>query len=138
MPRGRKAIVDSSLLKAALAGYEQMHRNLKEKMAEIRRQLGVGDGTRTQAATATAGAKRRLSVAARRRIAAAQRKRWALAKAKQTKPKRTMSAATRKIIAAAQWKRWGAARKAQAKAVTKRAVKKAAFVKVAPKTAKAA
>src|SRR6516165_10400661 len=32
MPRGRKAIVDSSLLKAALAGYEQMHRNLKAKV----------------------------------------------------------------------------------------------------------
>ena len=115
-----------------------MRRNLEEKMAEIRRQLGAGDGAGAIAATNTAGAKRTLSAAARRRIAAAQRKRWVLAKAKQAAPKRTMSAAARKRIAAAQRKRWAAVKKAQAKAATKRTPKKAPIAKAARKTAKVA
>jgi len=115
-----------------------MRRNLEEKTAEIRRQLGAGDGAGAIAATKTAGAKRTLSAAARRRIAAAQRKRWALAKAKQVAPKRTMTAAARKRIAAAQRKRWAAVKKAHAKAATKRAGKKLPVAKVGLRSAKAA
>jgi hypothetical protein len=108
MARGRRG-VDASLLEAALIGFEQMKRNVEEKIADIRRQLGSRDGTR---GTGPGQARRRtLSPAARRRMAAAQRKRWAAVKAKSKPPKpantkRTMSPAARKRIAAAQRKRW--------------------------------
>jgi hypothetical protein len=110
------------LLEAALIGFEQMKRNVDEKIAGIRQQLGSGD------AVATAAPRRTLSVAARRRIAAAQRKRWAAVKA-QGKPvvaKRTMSAAARNRIAAAQRKRWAELKKAQAKKPTVKAAAKKA------------
>ena len=130
MPRGRRRLaVDTAMLEAALIGFEQMKRNVHEKIAGIRGQLGSG-GT-----IAAAGPRRTLSVAARRRIAAAQRKRWAAVKA-QARPavaKRTMSAAARNRIAAAQRKRWAELKKAQAK---KPAVK--AGAKKAPAPEKAA
>ena len=110
MPRGRGRISkDASLLEAALIGFEQMLRNLEEKMTEIRQRLssdgrapGISPG-RTQGRTRSA--------AVRRRMAAAQRQRWAAVKAKSKPPKaagskRTMSPAARKRIAAAQRKRW--------------------------------
>jgi hypothetical protein len=100
------------LLQAALIGYEQMKREVEEKIASIRNSLGSGG---------TAGAppsRRTMSAGARKKIAAAQKKRWALArpnkikpepaKSKSAKPKRTMSAAARRRIAAAQKKRWAA------------------------------
>jgi len=118
MPRGRK--VDASVLEAALIGFEQMRRNVEEKISEIRRQLGGSDGTR--AAQVGPAHRRTLSAAGRRRIAAAQRKRWAAARAhaKPAHAKRTMSAEGRKKIAAAQRKRWAAVKKAQAKKAAKR------------------
>ena len=123
MPRGRKGLVDTSLLEAALIGFGQMRKDIDEKIAGIRGQLGRGD------TVAAAAPRRTLSVAARQRIAAAQRKRWAAVKA-QAKPavaKRTMSAAARNRIAAAQRKRWAELKKAQAKKpVAKATVKKAA------------
>ena len=108
MPRGQRT-ADTSLLEAALIGFEQMKRNVEEKIGDIRLQLGSKDGT--QAASPGQRRKHTLSPAARRRIAAAQRKRWAAVKAKSKPPKptntkHTMSAAARKRIAAAQRKRW--------------------------------
>jgi hypothetical protein len=42
MPRGRRgSAVDQSLFEAALIGFEQMRRNVEEKMAEIRQRLGT-------------------------------------------------------------------------------------------------
>jgi hypothetical protein len=38
MAKGRRA-VDASLLEAALIGFEQMKRNVEEKMTEIRQRL---------------------------------------------------------------------------------------------------
>ena len=107
MPRGRRT-ADTSLLEAALIGFQQMRRDVEEKIADIRRQLS---GNGTSAAVPSQTGRRPLSPAARRRIAAAQRKRWAAIKAqsKPSKPvgaKRTMSPAARKKIAAAQRKRW--------------------------------
>ena len=78
---------DASFLEAALVGFEQMRRNIEEKIAAIRRTLG-GDGA--GAAGSVARRRHPLSVAARRRIAAAQRKRWAAfkkAKAQKSAPK---------------------------------------------------
>jgi hypothetical protein len=108
MPRGRRT-ADTSLLEAALIGFQQMRRNVEEKISDIRSQLGSGNGG-PAAATSQPG-RRPMSPAARRRIAAAQRKMWAAAKAKSTpsrppSTKRTMSPAARKKIAAAQRKRW--------------------------------
>src|SRR5262249_15388002 len=106
MPRAQRA-ADTSLLEAALIGFEQMRRNVEEKMVDIRLQLGSRDGTRGLGQAPS----RTRSPAARRRMAAAQRKRWAAvrAKSKSLRPagsKRTMSAAGRKRIAAAQRKIW--------------------------------
>jgi hypothetical protein len=107
MPTTRTT-ADTSLLEAALIGFEQMKRNVEEKIADIRRKLS---GNRVQAVAPSQTGRRTMSPAARRRIAAAQRKRWAAAKAKSkpSKPigaKRTMSPAARRKIAAAQRKRW--------------------------------
>jgi hypothetical protein len=114
MPKGRRAGTDTSLFQAALLGFEQMKRDVEERIAEIRGRLGFGGSAGTQAA-ATAKPKRTLSLVARRKIAAAQKKRWALLKAKEAKPKRVLSVAARRRIAAAQRKRW-ALTKAQAAA----------------------
>jgi hypothetical protein len=108
MPRGRRT-PDTFLIEAALIGFQQMRRNVEEKIADIRRQLGSGDGTPAAAPSQTG--KHTMSPAARRRIAAAQKKRWAAVKAKSkssksVQAKRTMSPAARKKIAAAQRKRW--------------------------------
>ena len=114
MPKGQgRTSTDASLLEAALIGFEQARRNVEEKIAQIRRQIGFGDGT--QAAVPSQTGRRPLSPAARRRIGAAQRKRWAAikAKSKPSKPvsaKRTLSPAARKKIAAAQRKRWALVR----------------------------
>jgi len=110
---------DTSLLHAALMGYEQMKRDIEEKLASLQKRLGFGGVTEAPAS------RRTLSAGTRKKIAAAQKKRWAIAKANQTetepaksknaKPKRAMSAAARRRISAAQKKRW-AALKAKKKA----------------------
>ncbi|PYT21620.1 MAG: hypothetical protein DMG57_38075 [Acidobacteria bacterium] len=92
-----------------MIGFEQMRRNGEEKIVDIRRQLGSGDGM--QAAALSQTGRHIVSPAVRKRMAAAQPERWAAVKAKSkpSKPasaKRTMSAAGRKRIAAAQRKRW--------------------------------
>lgn len=109
MPRGRRAAADASLLEAALIGFEQMKRNVEQKMTEIRQRLSSDGGAPGTSPRRAQGRTR--SAAVRRRMAAAQRKRWAAVKAKSKPPKparskRTMSAAARKKIAAAQRKRW--------------------------------
>jgi hypothetical protein len=83
MPRGRKGLAgDASLLEAALMGFEQMRRNVEDKIADIRQRLGFGGGMK--AAAPGRHARRPLSAAAGKRIAAAQRKRWAAVKKAQT------------------------------------------------------
>ena len=127
MPQGRR--VDVSLLEAALIGFEQMKRNVEEKIADIRRQLGSRDGTH---GTAPGHARRRpRSATVRRRMAAAQRKRWAAVKAKSKPPKaagskRTMSPAARKRIAAAQRKRWALLKARKGESAKGKSAKKAA------------
>jgi hypothetical protein len=110
MPIGQRT-ADTSFLEAALIGFQQMKRNVEEKIADIRRQLGSGDGM--PAAEPSQTGRRTVSPGARRRMAAAQRKRWAAVKAKSepsnpVSAKRIMNAAARKKIAAAQRKRWAA------------------------------
>ena len=74
----RNLTIDSSILEAALIGYQHQRDEIDVKMAEIRRQIG---GQTPQASgsagTVEAPRKRVLSAAARKRMGAAQRKRWA-------------------------------------------------------------
>jgi choline dehydrogenase-like flavoprotein len=114
--------VDTELLRAALAGFEQRRTEIDQKMAELRQMI---DGAGRAAAPVPALAKhkkRTISAAGRRRIALAQKKRWAASqaggKAKKTSAatqpkKRVISAAGRARIAVATKKRWAAWRKAQ-------------------------
>ena len=73
---------DTSLLIAALAGYQQQLAGIDTKIADIRQRLG--GRTQSPVARRDGGGdapfprtKRRMSAAAKRRIAAAQKKRWA-------------------------------------------------------------
>ena len=66
---------DSSILEAALIGYQLQRDRIDKAIAELRQKLGgkaasaiSSDGQRP---------KRKMSAAARKRIAAAQKKRWA-------------------------------------------------------------
>ena len=92
---------DTSLLKAALEGYEFRRAALQEAIDEITAKLG-GRRAATRKATADgqpSGGRKPLSAAARKRIAAAQRKRWAAFHTKQT-PKRKLSPAARARLVA--------------------------------------
>lgn len=110
--KGSQAGADTSLLHAALMGYEQTKRDIEEKLASLQRRLGFGGATEAPVP------RRTMSAGARKKIAAAQKKRWALAKinktepgqtkSKNAKPKSTMSAAGRRRISVAQKKRWAA------------------------------
>jgi hypothetical protein len=102
--------MDSSLLTAALAGYEVQLQKINDAIAEIQGQLGHRSGK--SSARAVAGApkgRRKMSAAARKRIADAQKKRWAAfhkqkaapkATAKKAGPKRKMSAERKAAIVA--------------------------------------
>ena len=66
--------IDRSVLEMALVGYEAERRKIEEKIAEIRRLLGVTP--HVDPPKQAFQPKRILSEEARKRIAAAQRKRW--------------------------------------------------------------
>ena len=83
-------MVDTSLLEAALFGYQARLKEIDETMADIRGRLGIRRDGRRLSAPSTSPApaprkRRRLSAAARKRIAAAQRARWAAYHKKQGK-----------------------------------------------------
>jgi hypothetical protein len=85
--------LDTSTLRAALAGYQQQLEHIESKMAEVRRQLRTAAPTAKSAASAKVAPERgargpkkhRMSAEGRARIAAAQRARWAkIKRAKKT------------------------------------------------------
>jgi hypothetical protein len=121
----RNLKIDSSILGAALIGYQHERDEIDAKMAEIRRQIG-GQAPGGSAPEGEAPTKRVVGAAARKRMAAAQRKRWAeLKKAKEAPApakKRRLSAAGRERIIEATKKRWAEVR--AKKAARKPAVKK--------------
>jgi hypothetical protein len=135
----RNLKIDSSILGAALIGYQHRRDEIDVKIEEIRRQIG-GQPPQGSASAAPAEplTKRVRSAAVRKRMAVAQRKRWAEFKKAKEAPapvkKRRLSAAGRKRIIEATKKRWAelrtkeaAAEKAARKpAVTKRAAKRSA------------
>lgn len=77
---------DMDLLQAALVGYESQRRDIEQRIADIRRQLGSGRAS----SSFPVKRDRTISPEGRARIAAAQKKRWAAAKMA-NKQKRTLS-----------------------------------------------
>jgi hypothetical protein len=70
--------VDTSLLEAALIGYESERQKIEAKIAELQRQLKIRNhhaGTPVVATPPNRG-RRRMSVAVRKSIAESQKKRW--------------------------------------------------------------
>jgi len=72
-------MVDSDLLSAALAGYEEQRKQIEARIAELRKRLS-GPMPLSSKAAARPARKHRISAEGRARIAAAQRKRWAATK----------------------------------------------------------
>jgi cell division septum initiation protein DivIVA len=68
---------DTSLLQAALYGFQVEKEKIEERIHELQAQLKGVKAPATAAKAAPAGARRKMSAAARARIAAAQKKRWA-------------------------------------------------------------
>ena len=108
--------IDTEIVTAAIAGFEEQKKRLDTQIAELRNLLSpavIGH-------TPMPKKGRRMSAAARARIAAAQRKRWAAARKQvgatsSTAPvrkKRKLSAAGRRAIIEATKRRWAAFRKA--------------------------
>ena len=105
-------MIDSSILGAALIGYQHERDQIDAKIAEIR-QIG-GQTPQASAPEGEAPTKRVVGAAARKRMAAAQRRRWAefrKAKAAPAPAKaRRLSAAGRKQIIEATKRRWAEVR----------------------------
>ena len=111
--------LNTEILTAAIAGYEEQKRRLDAQIAELRQMLSPGA---SDVSARGPRKRRRMSAAARARMAAAQQKRWA--KAKQDpgavssgtpgRKKRKLSAAGRRAIIEATKRRWAAFRKAKA------------------------
>jgi hypothetical protein len=70
---------DTTILWMALIGYAAERQKIKEKIAELQRQLDgrAGRAAAPLAATPARRGRHRMSAAARKRNAEAQRKRWA-------------------------------------------------------------
>jgi hypothetical protein len=105
--------IDSSILEMALVGLKAEAHRIEEKMAAIRKHLGVRGKTATLSFSTDGAAprrKRQMSAAALRRISLAQKKRWAAFHKEQgkggtktttkAKAKRSLSPATKAKLAA--------------------------------------
>lgn len=74
--------MDSTLLQMALIGFETERQKIKDKIADIQRELSGkerahGAGAPADGNTPMKRRRRTMSASARKRIAAAQKKRWA-------------------------------------------------------------
>jgi hypothetical protein len=107
-----------------MVGYQHQLAEITQKIADIRKRLGMRGGTTVVTSTMTNGAKpkRHLSAKAIKAIREAQKKRWAAFHAKQGKPAK--KAATKKRTLSPEAKAKLAANLAKARAA--RAAKKAA------------
>jgi hypothetical protein len=118
------AKLTSTIIQAAIDGFEAQKKNIDVQIAELRAML-TGAAVENAANDAPSkGTRRKFSAAARKRMREAQQLRWAKIKGgssatpakiatKAAKPKRVISAAGRKAISIAMKKRW-AAKKAAA------------------------
>jgi hypothetical protein len=124
--------LNSTVIEAAILGFESQRKQLDSKIAELRSML---DGNRSDTATGTEPVRhtrRKMSAAGRAAIAEAQRKRWATVKgesgtssqpAKAKTRRRRLSAEGRRRIIEATKKRWA---RVKAKAAKKTGHKKVA------------
>ena len=113
--------LDADFLGAALVGYQQIHKQIESRMADLRHRLHVGPTASSPAAAARVAKNWKLSPEGRAHIVAAQRARWAA--------KKSTSAPSSKTSAKkAPMKR--AERKAPAKSAQKRAATKKAVAEV--------
>jgi hypothetical protein len=77
---------DTSLLQAALIGYQAQAEKLAVAIADVEKRLGKRSSGKVSGSSLTGTRKRRtMSPEGRARIAAAQRKRWAAARRKNAK-----------------------------------------------------
>jgi hypothetical protein len=108
--------LNTEIVAAAIAGFEEQKKRLNARIAELREMLNPSatDGS------APTPLRRRMSAAARARIAAAHRKRWAEVRKQAgatssptaARKKRSLSEAGRRAIIDATKRRWAAFRKA--------------------------
>ena len=85
--------LDADFLGAALVGYQQIHKQIESRMADLRHKLHVGESASSPTANAKVAKKWKLSPKGRAHIVAAQRARWA-AKKPATPPPSTQANAT--------------------------------------------
>jgi hypothetical protein len=84
----RPALIDQSILEAALVGLQAQRDTLDAKIAAVRSQLRTArkdQGAPTPQVVEGPKRRRRMSAAGRKRIADATRKRWATYRAQQTR-----------------------------------------------------
>ena len=119
------AKLTSTIIEAAIVGFEAQKKSIDAQIAELRGMLTGTSESSTEEAPAK-GKRRKFSAAARKRMRDAQKLRWAkirgesAAPAKKTavvkaaRPKPKFSAAARKALSLAMKKRWAAKKAAAA------------------------
>jgi len=123
-----RTVTDNEILEAALIGLQQKHTEYTEKIADIRRTLGIRTPSTvtavasTETAVPAKRARRKMSAAARKRIADATRKRWAEFRAKKAgAAKEVGKPAMKKSAPTAASKKAAVKKTAAKKAVAKKA-----------------
>ena len=119
MPTGK---LTTTIIEAAIAGFEAQKKNIEAQIAELRAMLSVEPVDSAEQATAKPK-RRKFTAATKKRMKEAQKLRWAKIKgeakppapAPARKPKRTLSSAARATLAA-NLKKARAAKAAKAKA----------------------
>jgi hypothetical protein len=118
--------LDADFLGAALVGYQQIHKQIESRMADLRHRLHVGPTASSPAAAARVAKNWKLSPEGRAHIVAAQRARWAAAR----KAKKTASAPAPPKPSAKKAPLKRAGRTASAKATQKRVATKKAVAEL--------
>jgi len=113
--------LNSSIITAAIVGFEHQKTQIDTQIAELRAMLSGGPAETATTPEATPSKRKKRSAAVRRKMAQAQRERWAKIKGESVKAapapapkaKRKLSAAGRAAIIAATKKRWAAVKAAK-------------------------
>ena len=116
--------LNSSIIEAAIVGFEHKKTQIDNQIAELRAMLSGGPAETATTPEATPSKRKKRSAAVRRKMALAQKARWekikggefepaAQAPAKAPKAKRKLSASGRAAIVAATKKRWAAVKAAK-------------------------
>jgi hypothetical protein len=117
--------LDADFLEAALVGYQQIHKQIESRMADLRHKLHVGPTASSPAAAARVAKRWKLSPEGRAHIAAAQRVRWAAARKAKTTASAQAPKASAKKSSVKRAERIAPAKAAQKMAATKQAVTEA-------------